>query len=109
MAALRAERDLPVSCCGQRGGGGGGGERVRSRDRDREKDKEKEGQKIEGEKRQRQRHHAEATVNGRAWPGGETRACHRSLGPWLRGGPLEGALCKAHTQEWTVFWVYIRK
>ncbi len=23
MAALRAERDLPVSCCGQRGGGGG--------------------------------------------------------------------------------------
>lgn len=23
VAALRAERDLPVSCCGQRGGGGG--------------------------------------------------------------------------------------
>lgn len=61
------------------------------------------------DKRQRQRHHAEATVNGRAGPGGETRACHRSLGPWLRGGPLEGALCKAHTQEWTVYWVYIRK
>lgn len=46
VAALRAERDLPVSCCGQKGGGEG---RVRSRDRERER-KKKRGKRLKERK-----------------------------------------------------------